>query len=66
MVKADGSFMKRPTKGELERALLKACMLTRWGQVCYRTSENVPMGMPKNVEKVVAPVVRAALGKSGG
>jgi hypothetical protein len=60
-MRANGSFMKRPTKGELERALLAACVMA-YGRACHRTSNGVPMGMPKRAERIVRPVL-AALGK---
>lgn len=57
-MKADGSPMKRPTKGELERALRACCTVAPWGQVCFRTTNGIPMGMPKRTERIVSDVLK--------
>lgn len=34
-------------------------IVAHWGQPCYRTLNDVPMGMPKNVEKKVRTALKA-------
>jgi hypothetical protein len=49
--------MKRPTKPELERALRAACMMA-YGRACFRSSNGIPMGMPKKAERIVREALR--------
>ena len=34
-------------------------IVVRWGQPCYRTANDVPMSMPKDVEKKVRAALKA-------
>ena len=49
--------MKPATVKKLLAAFNAMVFVAHWGQPCYRTANDVPMGMPKKVEKAV----RAAL-----
>ena len=57
--------MKPATINKLLAAFDAMIMVAHWGQPCYRTANDVPMGMPKKVEKVVIVALRALKGESG-
>ena len=49
--------LSQKTVTKLVEAFNAMVVVRYWGQPCYRTANDVPMGMPRKVEKVV----RAAL-----
>ena len=51
-------IMKPATVKKLLAAFDAMVIVAHWGQPCYRTANDVPMGMPRKVEKVVRTALR--------
>jgi hypothetical protein len=46
--------LQRAGRVKLMRAAIEAMVIvTRQGQPCYRTSNGIPQGMPRQVERIV-------------
>mgnify|MGYP001580764556 FL=1 len=54
--------MKKLSQTTIEKILSAfdaMVIVAHWGQPCYRTANDVPMGMPKHVEKKVRAALKA-------
>lgn len=51
--------LSQPTINKVLAAFDAMVIVARWGQPCYRTLNDVPMGMPKQVEKKVRAALKA-------
>ena len=43
----------------LREAFDAMVIITAWGEACYRTYQDVPMGMPSDVERKVKAALKA-------
>ena len=51
--------MKKAIETKVLAAFDAMVIVAHWGQPCYRTANDVPMGMPKEVEKKVRAALKA-------
>ena len=58
-----GKTMKEGWETKVLAAFDAMVIIAHWGQPCYRTANEVPMGMPKDVERKVRAALKALRGK---
>jgi hypothetical protein len=48
----------QPTYLDLETVLLSVLMYGPNGQVCFKSANGIPMGMPRRLERIATPIFR--------